>query len=394
MTDFYKTLEQELKDIMPRIKDLRHELHSHPETAWNEKETRNRLIEFLDECKMERFEPFLGTDLVYQIEGEKKGPALLLRSDMDALKQQEEGNSPWKSVNDGAAHNCGHDGHMSMLSGAALLIDRLVEKGYSLPRPVRFVFQPAEEIECGGSDLVEAGVLKETDEVLAIHGWPTLPTGELFAKTGPFFAAAATFSTTIKGMATHGALPQNGLSPFPSSARIIDEIELIAEKYKGRAVVSSCIINGGTSDNIIPGTINIRGTIRYYHRDHFSEIQALFDRAAHAVSDQTGCGITTEYISKYKIPLYNSETVLENLTGILKKGHKNYDEIPNGIGTTGAKTVSEDFAFYTDKRPGALILLGLGDETPTLHAQNFDFPDSVLEKGILMFTLAAFRLNS
>ncbi|MBB6480721.1 M20 metallopeptidase family protein [Spirochaeta isovalerica] len=394
MNDFYSIMDDELNNLIPGIKELRKELHRYPEIAWSEKETRRRLVEFLSECGMTPFESFLGTDLVYQINGEKDGKALLLRSDMDALKQKEKGNIPWKSLNEGAAHNCGHDGHMSMLCGAALLINRMVKRGYKLPRPVRFVFQPAEEIECGGSDLVDAGVLDDVGEVLAIHGWPALPKGEIFSKSGPFFAAAATFVTKIKGIATHGALPMNGLSPFPSAARMIDEIELIAERYSGRAVVSSCMINGGSSENIIPGEIEIRGTIRYYHRDHFSEIQALFERAGHTVADQTACGISTEYISKYKIPLYNSEAFLDKLSSTLKDANSQYSDIPGGISSTEAKTVSEDFSFYTDKRPGALVLLGLGDDVPPLHAQNFDFPDDVLSKGVLLFTEAAFHLRS
>ncbi|MBN2655977.1 MAG: amidohydrolase [Spirochaetales bacterium] len=394
MADFYSILKEELNSILPQIENLRHELHRHPETAWKEVETGKRLSDFLRGCDMTPFEPYLGTDLVYQRKGKTDREALLLRSDMDALRQCETGSRSWKSINDGAAHNCGHDGHMSMLCGAALLIDRMIKRGYELPRPVRFVFQPAEEIECGGSDLVDAGVLEGVGEVLAIHGWPSLPEGEFFSKSGPFFAAAATFVTTLKGIATHGALPMNGLSPFPATARMIDEIELIAEKYNGRAIVSSCIITGGSSDNIIPGEIGIRGTIRYYHRDHFSEIQGLFERAGHAVSDQTGCGVRTEFISRYKIPLYNSETVLENLSSLLKEGNSRYPDIPAGIGTTEAKTVSEDFSFYTDKRPGALVLLGLGDDVPSLHAQDFDFPDKMLSKGILLFTMAAYQLNS
>jgi len=393
MNDFYTILNDELDTLLPEIKDFRKELHRFPETAWNEVETRKRLTEKLKDCSKVLHKPYVGTDLVFDMPAETEGDALLLRSDMDALSQQESGNKSYKSENTGAAHNCGHDGHMAMLSGAALLIDRMIKKGYPLPRPVRFVFQPAEEIECGGAQLAASGILDGVKGVLAIHGWPSLEKGKIFSKKGPFFAAAASFSTTVTGQATHGALPEKGLSPFPAAARMMNCIIEIQNRFQGKAIISSCIIKGGSSDNIIPDSINLRGTIRYYDTSHFDEIQQMFSAASLTINSSTACKVTTEYISKYKIPLVNDGDFIKNLSDILQKESAEYREIPNEIIETPAKTVSEDFAFYTDKRPGALVLLGLGDDTSALHAADFDFPDDVLIKGILLFVTAAYHLK-
>lgn len=392
MNEFYRILDRELNNLLPEIKALRKELHQFPETAWNEKETRKRLVNILKPCSKEMHEPYVGTDIVFDIPGETKSDALLLRSDMDALCQLESGDKPYKSLNTGAAHNCGHDGHMSMLTGAALLIDRMIKKGYPLPRPVRFVFQPAEEIECGGAILASAGILKDVGEVLAIHGWPSLEKGKIFSKKGPFFAAAATISIVVKGKATHGGLPRNGLSPFPAASLIINYLTEIQDIFEGKAIVSPCIINGGSSANIIPETIEIQGTIRYYDKSDFKEIQQKITESAKETESQSGCKIEIQYISKYKIPVTNDGIFLEQLSELLVRESSEYKEIPSSIVETGAKTVSEDFAFYTDKKPGALVLLGLGENTPSLHASNFDFPEEVLIKGILLFTTAAFKL--
>lgn len=391
MNNFYTILEEELENILPQIKGLRKELHQYPEVAWQEIETRKRLIHLLKDCNIKLHKPYIETDIVFDFGDVSERKALLLRSDMDALSQTESGNSPCISKNIGAAHNCGHDGHMSMLTGAALILDKLIKKGFPLPRPVRFVFQPAEEIECGGSKLVPLGILNDVKEVLAIHGWPSLTEGELFSKEGPFFAAAATFSCVITGKATHGGLPQNGLSPFPSTALMIGEVEKIQKQFKGKALISSCRIDGGSSDNIIPDSIELRGTIRYYEKKHLDEIKRLFLKAGKLVKIQSSCTVETSYISKYFKPLSNNGTFLIDLSDKLKEASEQFKDIPSGIRETDAKTVSEDFAFYTDERPGALVLLGLGDKVPTLHASNFDFPEDVLKRGILLFVTAAYH---
>ena len=393
MNNFYKDLDEEISAILPQIKKLRRELHQYPETAWNEIETKKRLLKVLKDCSKDLHKPYIETDLVFDMGKSGESKALLLRSDMDALSQLETGDSPYISKNKGAAHNCGHDGHMSMLTGTALIIDKLIKKGHELPRPVRFVFQPAEEIECGGAKLASLGILKDIDKVLAIHGWPGLDRGEVFSKGGPFFAAAATFFTIVEGKATHGGLPQNGLSPFPATSQMINEIVKIQEAYEGKAIVSSCIINGGSSDNIVPGSIEIRGTIRYYDQNHFHEIQDRFKDSAKTVKQQTSCTVKTNYISKYNIPVTNDGSFIRELSSVLSKESEKYNNIPSQIHDTEAKTVSEDFAFYTDKKPGALVLLALGDDTPSLHASDFDFPEDVLIKGILLFITAAYKLH-
>lgn len=393
MNNFYTILEEELNTLLPEIKKLKRELHMYPETAWHETETRKRLLKVLQDCSINIHTPYLNTDLIFDMEAETTENALLLRSDMDALSQQETGENPYKSLNKGAAHNCGHDGHMSMLAGAALLIDKMRKRGLKLPRPVRFVFQPAEEIECGGADLSAAGIMDGVKEVLAVHGWPQLKKGELFSKKGPFFAAAASFATEIKGKATHGGLPQNGLSPFPAAAKMINDVSAIQSRFEDKAIISSCIIRGGSSDNIIPDTIELRGTIRYYGKQHFEEIKKMFSEASLNIKKETGCTVKTDYISKYHIPLSNDGEFIERLTETLSRESGLFKEIPHAILETGAKTVSEDFAFYTDKKPGALVLLGLGDDTPALHASDFNFPEDVLIKGILLFVTTAYHLT-
>ncbi len=392
MEKFNTIIEQELKKLLPEIIEFRKELHKNPETAWKEFNTQKRILQALSNCDINLHAPYLETDIVFDMGDSSKKPGLLLRSDMDALCQQEMGDIPYKSVNNGIAHSCGHDGHMSMLTGAAILIDRLVKKGFPLPKPVRFVFQPAEELECGGSKLVAAGVLNNIDNVLAIHGWPGLPKGELFSKPGPFFAAEITFSFTVKGKATHGGLPQNGISPFPAVAELIKGIQVIHGQYKDKAIVSSCNIHGGASDNIITENIELRGTIRYFDLQYSKDIKVDFGKLISGIEQRTNCTITPSYRSQYYLPVANDNDFLSSLNKELQRSSSGYPMIPNGIKETCAKTVSEDFAFYTDKKPGALLLLGLGEGTPSLHATNFNFPEEVIKKGILLFLTAAYNM--
>jgi hippurate hydrolase len=391
MNAFNNELKIVIQEILPQIKKLRKELHQFPETAWKEFETGKRILKALESCEKQIHKAYIETDIVFDMgDHHSADQRLLLRSDMDALAQMETGKKDYASKNPGAAHNCGHDGHMSMLTGAALVIDALIKKGYPLPRPVRFVFQPAEEIECGGAKLVSLGILENVENVMAIHGWPGLKKGGLFSKEGPFFAAAATFSTRITGKATHGGLPQNGLSPFPAVAAMIGEVERIKQQFEGKAIISLCRINGGSSDNIIPGTIELRGTIRYYDQPVIEEIKKCFIKTEQSLQAETFCSVTTEFISKYYKQVVNNGAFLKKLGDTLSGASADYPMIPGSINLTDHKTVSEDFAFYTDQKPGALILLGLGDETSPLHASDFDFPDEVLVKGILLFVTAAY----
>ncbi len=380
---------QEVDNILPHIRKIRQQLHAHPEIALQEFSTsgyiRNRLIA----RGIHPLPPFLETDVVALVVGAAPGKNVTLRADMDALPLQESSDLAYRSTIPHMMHACGHDGHCAMLLGAAMVLDTLKEcfKG-----SVKFVFQPGEEIVAAGRQLVEAGILinPKPDAVLAIHAWPGLPVGAIAAKSGAAMAAADFFKLVIKGRGGHGSRPERTVDPILIATRVIERLYALPSRFIGAldpVVMSVCNIHGGESANVIPDEVTLEGSIRYLSREAGDKISALFHRTVKNECGSSGASCDITYTRPY-LPTINDPDIVAACKEIVEHAVPNISWINVAEPSMG----SEDFSYYLTDNPGALFFLGMGEDSPQLHNNCFNFNDDALKNGILFLVMATLGL--
>jgi amidohydrolase len=377
-------LHEHIDRILSTVTDIRHQLHQHPEIAGNERETRKMLLSHMEKLNVLLWQPKLDTDLVVEIPGEDPGRVIGLRADMDALPISEQHPPAYGSKNRGLMHACGHDGHMAMLLGAAMVLSSIRDV---LPHTVRFIFQPGEEVACMGAELTARGVCDGLEAVYALHNWPGLPAGVVSTKPGTFFAAANTFSLRLRGTGTHGATPEKGNNPLIPAAVLVEALTGLHEQVSANkeGVVSVCMVEGGHNTNVIPSDCTVAGTTRYIDTALGDMMEQRIRQISDEISRRYSMPIDIEYERKYHLPLINdpaqAAVVAETAVKIL--GEDYFLEAPRHAMT------AEDFAFYLDKIPGCMFRLGAGQQWAPLHAATFDFNDEILKTGILMFCALA-----
>jgi len=375
--------------ILPDIVDIRHRLHQNPELALEEHQTAAFIRETLGSLDLKLHDPFFQTDVVALLEGSRDGKNVTLRADMDALPLTEETGKPYRSTSKGIMHACGHDGHMAMLIGAAMVLGRL--KG-ELNGSVRFIFQPGEEVVAAGKDLVEKGALKHPtpDALFAFHGWPGMPVGSIASKPGVFLVAADFFKIVVKGREAHGSAPEASIDPILTAARIVEGLQAIPSRRISAldsVVLSVCRIQGGTNSNIIPGTTEMEGTVRYANRGTGRQIPRMMEQIVKGICSSMGATYDFSYAAPY-VPTVNDP-------GIVDVGR---DIVQDLFGTEywidldQPAMAAEDFAYYIEDHPGAMFRLGMGEDSPSLHHPEFDFNDDALKNGILFLVSAALHI--
>lgn len=389
-------LKQRVRSVLPQIYELRHRLHRIPELGLQEHETSQLIRGQLQAAGIPLLPPYLETDVVGLIRGQTsergRAPArnVTLRADLDALPVEEAINRDWNSHYPGRAHACGHDGHSAMLFGAAMVLAGLADR---FSGSVRFVFQPAEEELGGGLKLIQRGLLDGEPRpaaVFALHGWPGIPEGALAARPGPAMAAADQFAVTVKGRGGHGAKPHLAVDPIVTAAQVICGLQTIVSRNIDPvepAVISVCTIQGGMTTNVIPQEVRLEGTVRYFNRGLKELLRRRMKEVIRGICVAAGAEQAFEFREGY-IPLVNdpgqvsfARQVAEAYLG----PDAWFEEFPQTMG-------AEDFAFYLEKIPGAMLMLGLGESWPNLHNPEFDFNDRVIETGITI--LAALALGT
>ncbi|HEY3243832.1 MAG TPA: M20 family metallopeptidase, partial [Phycisphaerae bacterium] len=255
----------EVERLRDRLISIRHDLHAHPELAFEEKRTSAKVVEELRKLPGLKLETGLaGTGVVATLNAEKPGPCVALRADMDCLPVLEQNEFDYVSKHPGRMHACGHDGHTTCLLGAAMV---LAQHADELPGRVKFVFQPAEEGGGGGGIMVQQGILDDVDAAFALHGWPEAKVGTIACGAGPSLAATAEFDVLIRGKQAHAAYPQNSRDPIVTAGHIITAVQSIVARNTSpldAVVVSICKMEAGTAYNIIPEEARLAGTIRCY----------------------------------------------------------------------------------------------------------------------------------
>ena len=358
----------------------RHALHTMPETAFTEYETSAFVAERLRSFGLDVHQGLAGTGVVASIQrGKQRYPAIGLRSDMDALDITETTGLPYASRNEGKMHACGHDGHMVMLLGAA----KYLAENDTFRGTIHFIFQPAEENEGGGGRMVREGLFEKfpVQSVFALHNFPVMQEGTFAICKGPMMAAYDVFTIDIIGKGGHAATPQNVKDPILASAYLVNLLQSIVSRDVNpmhAAVVSVTEIHGGTSYNIIPDVVKLRGTTRHF-------LSSVQDRVASRMREicaglSASFDVTVNIVYERRYPaLVNTDKETE-------------DAIRAAISVSGREKVftditpvmtSEDFAFLLKEKPGAYMGIGGGKprENGLLHQARYDFNDRILPIG-------------
>jgi amidohydrolase len=377
-------LRKRVGEILPDIVAVRRALHRIPETHFEEQETAAAVRSFLSGTSLNVHEPLAGTDTVATLTGAAAGPCILLRSDIDALPVLEQTGAAWSSEHPGRAHSCGHDGHMAILIGTARVLSSLSDR---ISGSVRFVFQPAEEEAAGGKVLIEKGLLDIEPRpgiAFALHGWPGLPAGSLSSAAGPAMAAADSFRILVRGRGGHAAEPHRGADPVLAAAQVVTALHAVVSRAvdpKEAAVLSICRIEGGHASNVIPDEVELEGTTRSYDASLQELLRQRVQRTVDGVCAAAGCSARIEYDQSY-VPLVNHASAVD----LARKVVSERLGASKWIAAHPPSMTAEDFAYYLERVPGALLRLGLGEGWKPLHSPGFDFNDEALEAGIMAMT--------
>ncbi len=363
---------------------IRRDIHRHPETAFEEQRTSQIVADRLHSWGIEVHRGLAKTGVIGTLKGKRPGQKTIgLRADMDALHLQEKNDFEYASVHANKMHACGHDGHTTMLLGAA----RHLARDPDFAGTIHFIFQPAEEGEGGARVMIEEGLFDKfnCDAVYGMHNMPGLPRGHFAIRSGPMLAASDSWQVKMKGTGGHGAMPHMGTDPtFPAAQFILAVQGIVGRNVPPTqtAVLSVGHIAAGTfgSPNVIPSEVLVRGTARSYT----PEVRALLERklgeVAASIAQASGCEAEYKYFRRYP-PLINSveQTSLAVEAAALTVGRERVE--PNTPPITGA----EDFAFMLEKKPGAYIMIGNGGAEEGgchyVHSPLYDFNDEILTTG-------------
>ncbi len=358
----------------------RRDIHAHPETAFEEVRTAGLVAERLRGWGIDVATGLAGTGVVGTLRGRGGGTGSIgLRADMDALNMTEANALPYRSQNPGKFHGCGHDGHTTMLLGAA----RYLAETRNFDGTVRFIFQPAEEGAGGGRRMVEEGLfdLFPCDEVYALHNWPDLPVGEVAVHRGAMMAASDEIKLTIRGHGGHAAMPQKCTDPVVVAAQFIMAAQTVVSRSLDpldSAVVSITQVQAGSAFNVIPDEVWLGGTARSFRPEVSEQIEAGLRALAHGLGAAFGVEITLGYRRGYP-PTVNhaaqADVAAAVARSVVGEGRVHVD-LPPVMG-------AEDFAYMLQSRPGAYIWIGQGGGPGacSVHNPRYDFNDEILPIG-------------
>ena len=393
--------------VIPRLNELhsemtawRHELHAHPQTAFEETFASEFIASKLQAWGIETHRGLAKTGVVGIVRGRRArdSPAsnnatlqtIGLRADIDALDIQEQNDVPYRSRFPGKMHACGHDGHTTMLLGAA----KYLAETRNFTGSVCLIFQPAEENEGGGRVMVEEGLFDQfpCDAVFGMHNWPGIPVGQFGVCSGPIMAAFDVFEITVHGQGTHAAMPHLGVDPIVEAAQIVTALQTIASRNVNpldQVVLSITQIHGGDTWNVIPTEVKLRGTVRTFRKAVQDMVEAHMLRIINGIAASLGGSGELRYERRYPATINTAqETEWASATAAEIAGE---DRVDTNVAPCMG---SEDFAFLLQKRPGCYLWAGNGDSNNgrVLHNPRYDFNDELLPIGATYWARLAERL--
>ena len=374
--------------------DIRHRLHRQPELLYDLPQTSAFVEQQLNALGCDEVLTGYGECGVVGIirgSGGRANRIVGLRADMDALPLVEATEAPWASEHEGRMHACGHDGHMTMLLGAAR---HLCANRDRFDGTVAVIFQPAEEGGAGAQRMLDDGLLEKVplSEIYGMHNLPGLEIGHFAMTPGPAMASVDEIDLIVKGRGGHGAYPETTVDPLPAAAAIIHAAQTIVARNLApgdRAVVSLTTISGGSAFNVIPETVRLGGTVRALDPGVRDKIERRVREIAASVADGYGCTVEINYTCHYPVMINNIEAAGHALAaGVDVAGASSVD------GDHAPSLAGEDFAFFLNAVPGAMIWIGNGPSAG-LHNPEYDFNDAALQYGVAYWvSLVEARLPS
>ncbi len=384
-----------VKQAMPDICAMRRHIHENPELSGEEVETAAFMAAKLRYFGIDVQEHVAGTTAVLgTLKGGKPGPVIALRADMDALPMTEETGLPFASNFPGKMHACGHDGHMSILLGAAEVLSQMKD---DIPGTVVFICQPAEEKSPvgGAKGLVAAGVLDGVDAVYGLHVWPALPSGKIGVLPGPMMAASDHIRIIINGKASHAAMPHKGVDTNVAAAQFRTASETIIRRRVNPlypAVLTFGKITGGTRYNVVADTVEIEGTCRTYHTEAQDAVEAHLQDTLKGIDAMYGTVSHLDYERGYAA-VRNTPQQAAFVAAVAKDcfGPSILADVDEPAMT------AEDFSGYLQKFDGAFFWLGAtkpGDTVYPLHNTHFAVDEACLPVGVeLMVSLVLAKMK-
>lgn len=402
MTSWHSQLGDSIDQFSDWLVEFRRSLHQAPEVSGEEFQTSLTLYQILGDLGLDvRMGPD-GRGVIADLdtfEGDGS-TAIALRADIDALRIHDCKEVPYCSQKDGIMHACGHDAHTTLVLGAAKALQQLARHG-KLPWPIRarFIFQPAEEICTGAADMIKAGALEDVSAIMATHMEPGLPLGKVGFRKGELTARCEEIHIQIRGSSGHGARPYEANDPIAAAAQLVNTLYLaiprVTQTHEA-VVVSFGQIHGGASPNVIPETVELQGTLRTLLPQTRKETIQHIHRIAEGIAMAT----ETEIDVAFELgtdAVRNDGHVID----LLKEGCVELLGMPSIYEIPRASMGGEDFAFYLQHIPGAMVRLGCAkpgiENWPMLHSTRFDIDERILPLGANLLarsTIAAFEPGS
>ncbi|EKV31492.1 Catalyzes the cleavage of p-aminobenzoyl-glutamate to p-aminobenzoate and glutamate, subunit A [Caenispirillum salinarum AK4] len=379
-----------IADFHDDLVDWRHDIHRHPELAFEEHRTAALVAEKLRGFGFDEVVEGIGGTGVVGVLRQGDGPMIGLRADMDALPIVEAAEDrPHKSVHHGVMHACGHDGHTTMLLGAA----RYLAETRRFSGTLVFIFQPAEEGRAGARAMIEDGLFDRfpVSAVWGVHNMPGLPAGSVAVSPGPVMAAADRFTITIQGKGAHAAAPHLGRDPVVAGAALVQALQALVSRHcppHETLVVSVTEFHAGDTFNVLPDAARLGGTVRYFDKQIGEQAIGGMKRMAEGIGAAHGVEVSVDYQYGYP-PTVNTAGETEAARAVVAD-------------TFGAERVldqapvmfAEDFSFFLQEKPGAYGFIGNGEGSEDLgcvglHNPRYDFNDDILTTGATFFARLA-----
>jgi len=376
----------DIRSMQPQLVNWRRQLHQRPELGFQEQITSEFIAQKLQEWGIEHQTGIAKTGIVATISGNRPGPVLAIRADMDALPIQEENDVPYRSLHEGKMHACGHDGHTAIALGTAYYLSQHPE---DFSGTVKIIFQPAEEGPGGAKPMIEEGVLSnpEVEAIIGLHLWNNLPVGTVGVRSGSLMAAVELFRCTILGKGGHGAMPHQTVDSVLVSAQIINALQTIIARNVNpleSAVVTVGELHAGKVYNVIADTARMSGTVRYFNPELEGYFGKRIEQLVAGICQSHGASYDLNYWRLYP-PVINDAKIAE----LVRSVAIDVVETPVGIVPECQTMASEDMSFFLEAVPGCYFFLGSANSAAGLayphHHPRFNFDETALGMGVEIF---------